>query len=264
MRETIRAEIGAFVARYQEQHGTETSWRAPLVGFASASDPLFLQFKSVVSPTHSLPGELLPGARTVIAFFIPFEPSVAQSNVEGMLASREWAMAYVETNDLIAAVCSHMKGFIESKGHSVFVTPPTHNFDTERLVSNWSHRHIAFAAGLGGFGLNNMLITRRGCCGRFGSFLTTLDVAPDGRASAEACLHRAGRFCARCVERCVNGALLPERFDRKLCYSMCLENGAAFLELGKANVCGKCVVGLPCSFTNPVGPSPPRGRAGQP
>ena len=99
-----------------------------------------------------------------------------------------------------------------------------------------------------------MLITRRGCCGRLGSFLTTLDFAPDGRMAAEACLHRAGRSCARCVERCVNGALSARGFDRKRCYARCLENGTAFKAMGKADVCGKCVVGLPCSFTNPVGP----------
>ena len=253
MKDTIRREIERFVSLYQERHATETRWREPLVGFASAVDPLFVRLKSVVSPAHSLPDDLLPGARTVIAFFIPFERFVAQSNIEGMLVSREWARAYVQTNELIAAVCQHMKGLIESEGHSVFVTPPTHNFDREKLMSDWSHRHVAFAAGLGSFGLNNMLITRRGCCGRLGSFLTTLDFAPDGRMAAEACLHRAGRSCARCVERCVNGALSVRGFDRKRCYARCLENGTAFKAMGKADVCGKCVVGLPCSFTDPVG-----------
>ena len=253
MKETVRSEMLDFVSRYQEQRGTETRWREPLVGFASAADPLFVQLKTVVSPSHSLPDDLLPGARTVVAFFIPFERFVAQSNIEGMLVSREWAKAYVQTNELIAAVCQYMKGLIESEGHSVFVTPPTHNFDRAKLMSDWSQRHVAFAAGLGSFGLNNMLITRRGSCGRLGSFLTTLDLAPDGRMAAEACLHGAGRSCARCVERCVNGALSVRGFDRKRCYARCLENGAAFKAMGKADVCGKCVVGLPCSFTNPVG-----------
>jgi epoxyqueuosine reductase QueG len=252
LKDTIRREIEAFVSLYQERHGTETRWREPLVGFASAADPLFVQLKTVVSPSHSLPEDLLPGARTIIAFFIPFERFVAESNIEGMPASREWAKAYIQTNELIAAVCQHMKGLMESEGHSVVVTPPTHNFDTEKLVSDWSHRHVGFAAGLGSFGLNNMLITRQGCCGRLGSFLTTLDVAPDCRAAAEACLHLAGRSCARCAERCVNGALSARGFDRKLCFAQCLENGVAFQEMGRADVCGKCVVGLPCSFTNPV------------
>ncbi len=251
MKDSIRREIESFVSLYHERQGTETRWREPLVGFASAADPIFVQLKTVVSPSHALPEDLLPGARTIIAFFIPFERFVARSNIEGKLASQEWARSYIQTNELIAAVCRHMKGLMESEGHSVFVTPPTHNFDTEKLVSDWSHRHVAFAAGLGTFGLNNMLITQRGCCGRLGSFLTTLDVAPDGRAAAEACLHRAGRSCARCVERCANGALSARGFDRKLCYARCLENGVSFKAMGKPDVCGKCLVGLPCSSTIP-------------
>ena len=252
MKEELRSEIAGFVARHAECRKTATRWRSPLVGFASAADPLFVQFRAVVSPSHSLPEELLPGARTVIAFFIPFEPWVANSNVAGRLPAREWAVAYVETNELIAAVCGHMKSVIESRGHTVFATPATHNFDKNKLTSDWSHRHVAFAAGLGTFGLNNMLITRQGCCGRIGSCITTAALAPDTRPAEEACLHRRGRPCARCVERCVNDALFEDRFDRKTCYSMCLENGAALRELGKADVCGKCVVGLPCSFSVPA------------
>jgi hypothetical protein len=49
----------------------------------------------------------------------------------------------------------------------------------------------------------------------------------------------------------VNEALFEERFDRARCYAQCLENGENFRVLGKAAVCGKCVVGLPCSFGIP-------------
>ena len=252
MKEKIRHEIESFVAAWGQRQGTATQWEKPLVGFAGASDPLFVELKSVASPTHALPGDLLPGARTVIAFFLPFEKSVPLSNVAGVPASRRWAQGYIETNALIGAVTSHMKHYLESRGHAVAVTPATHNFDAERLVSDWSHRHVAFAAGLGRYGQNNMLITARGCCGRLGSFVTDASLLPDARAEAEACLHRHDGSCLRCVERCVNQALFADRFDRKQCYAMCLRNGTAFREMGKADVCGKCLVGVPCSFTNPV------------
>jgi epoxyqueuosine reductase QueG len=205
-----------------------------------------------VSPTHLLPNDLLPNARSVVAFFIPFERSVAKSNVEGMLASREWATAYIETNALISAINEHLRQRLEAEGYAVAVTPPTHNFDPQKLISDWSHRHIAYIAGLGRFGLNNMLITESGCCGRFGSFVTDAEIAADGRIAAEMCLYRHDGSCLRCVERCANGALTKDRFDRWKCYEMCLRNEAAFQEIGKADVCGKCLVGLPCSFTNPV------------
>ncbi len=251
MKESISAEIARFVDGYAEERKTETRWRRPLVGFASAADRLFERFRDVVSPTHRVPTDLLPAARTVVAFFIPFERSVARSNLAGSAASRAWAVAYIETNRLVAAVGAHMTGFLESRGFPVALTPATHNFDEKRLVSDWSHRHVAYAAGLGTFGLNNMLITREGCCGRLGSFVTTAEVQPDRRPSTEACLRKRGFACARCAARCVNEALFVDRFDRHRCYAKCLENGRAFALLGKADVCGKCVVGLPCSFRVP-------------
>ncbi len=253
MKEEIRAQAALFVQQYAADRKTETRWRAPLVGFASAADPLFLRFRQVVSPTHRLPADLLPGARTVVAFFIPFERPVAASNVAGNAASREWAVAYIETNRLVAALGAHLAGLLEERGFAVALTPATHNFDEERLVSDWSHRHAAYAAGLGTFGLHNMLITAEGCCGRLGSFATTALIEPDRRPSIEACLQKRGFSCARCARRCVNDALFADRFERHRCYEKCLENGRTFEHLGKADVCGKCVVGVPCSFLVPCG-----------
>jgi hypothetical protein len=54
-----------------------------------------------------------------------------------------------------------------------------------------------------------------------------------------------------CIDRCVNDALFFDRFDRRACWEMCLSNGARYSE-GATEVCGKCLVGVPCSFVNPV------------
>jgi hypothetical protein len=35
---------------------------------------------------------------------------------------------------------------------------------------------------------------------------------------------------------------------------MCTMNADGAGEIGKSYVCGKCLVGLPCSFSNPVNP----------
>ena len=205
MQKIIRDEIERFISHYQQ---TVTRWRSPLIGFASTADPLFAQLRQAVSPTHLLPGDLLPNARTVIVFFIPFERSVATSNVEGMLASREWATAYIETNALIRAVNEQLKHRLEAEGYVTAVTPPTHSFDPQRLISDWSHRHIAYIAGLGRFGVNNMLITASGCCGRFGSFVTDAEIAADERIPAEACLYPV-RWCLPALRR----ALRQRRID---------------------------------------------------
>jgi len=251
-KEKITKELQGFVREYGRRHTARTQWRTPLVGFASAGDPLFTELKRVVAPTHDLPKNLLENAKTVAAFFLPFDKQTVRSNIAGRLASPEWARAYRETNALIRETGRHMKGWIESEGYEVAVTPPTHNFDPKKLISDWSHRHVAYIAGLGTFGLNNMLITEAGCCGRFGSFVISLDLPPDGRPDTEACLYRHNGSCMKCVNRCVGDALFTDRFDRHSCYKVCLENDEVYHFEGTSDVCGKCVVGVPCSFLDPV------------
>jgi epoxyqueuosine reductase QueG len=252
MKDRIIAEIRGLVDHYQSDRGTTTHWKPPIVGFADAENLLFPILKRVVSPDHLLPKDLLPSAKTVIAFFLPFDKQVATSNIAGIMASEKWAVAYIETNKLITAICEQLKEFLEDHNFRVETTPATHNFDPDKLISGWSHRHIGYIAGLGKFGLNNMIISQHGCCGRIGSFVTDLGVEADQRSEEEACLYHHDASCSKCVDRCVNSALFADRFDRFRCYEMCLRNEQEFKDLGTADVCGKCLVGLPCSFTDPV------------
>lgn len=55
----------------------------PLVGFARADDELFVkEFKKegVIHPEYLSPCQWLPGAKTVISFFLPFTAGVKRSN----------------------------------------------------------------------------------------------------------------------------------------------------------------------------------------
>jgi len=61
-----------------------------------------------------------------------------------------------------------------------------------------------------------------------------------------------GPTCKKCTKSCVNGALYIDSFDRFKCYGMLLENVEEFSSVGYANVCGKCLVGIPCSHINHV------------
>lgn len=251
--------IQQYVAAYPQEMGLENYWQAPLVAFASAEDPRFHQIKKWGQPAHQLPTDLLPEARTVVAYFLPFLPAIPQSNRNGRLASRQWGNAYIQTNQLIAHLNAFLKAQLEQAGFQTAFAQATHNFDESSLMSCWSHRHVAYLAGLGNFGLNNMLITEKGCCGRVGTLVTSAPINCRPPVPAETCLYRHNGSCGACVNRCVNGSLTKEAFHRHRCYEMCLENAAALSAIGLADVCGKCTVGLPCSGENPVGrltPSP--------
>lgn len=249
----IERLIVDFVAHYPDQKKVKTGWLKPLIGIAKASHPLFLQFKDIVHAQHLTPMELLPEAKSVVAFFIPFEGELHRENyLEEHHCSRSWAVAYGETNQLISDTTAHAKKELESQGHLVAVVPPTHNFDEKTLLSNWSHRHVAYVAGVGRFGHHNLLITEKGCTGRLGSFVTDAELTPSPSGQGEFCLHRAGFKCLKCVERCQYDALFPENFDRFACHRQCRVNDRHYKDLGLVEVCGKCSAMVPCSITNPV------------
>jgi len=241
-----------FVQREVDLAGTETRYRQPLVGFADAADPRFLKLRKVAEPTHLLPQDLLPEARSVISFFLPFAEEIVKANQAGSSqVAREWALAYVETNALIDTITSQLVGALAQQGVSAAAEPATHNWDPVTLISRWSHKSVAAIAGLGSFGLHHMLITDAGCAGRFGSLVVDTPLEPTLSAD-EAIMQRCSYFvdgsCLACVHRCPVGALTEAGLDKQLCYQRLLEVAEGFGELGLADVCGKCAVG-PCALS---------------
>ena len=252
LQDFITQEILNYIQDYTTSMKVQNLWEEPLVGFADAKDPLFLKLKGAVSPSHSMPHDLLEDAQTVIVYFLPFDKDIPKKNRYHRHASIEWAQAYIETNRLIVHINNGLSDRLSQKGFKTKIMPPTHNFDKQKLISDWSHRHIAYVAGLGKFGIHNLLITDRGCCGRLGSIVTNMEIAVTKRTNREYCLHKYNRTCKICVKKCVTEALQADSFDRHKCYRMLLENSEIFLDEGLADVCGKCISIVPCSFHNPV------------
>jgi epoxyqueuosine reductase len=232
-----------------------TGYREPLVGFAAADDPRFAELQHVAEPSHLLPGDLLPGARAVVSFFLPFAPAVVEANArEREQVARAWAVAYVETNALIGHITAHLIEALGRRGVRAAAEPATHNFDPVSLVSRWSHKSVAVIAGLGSFGLHQMVITDAGCAGRFGSLVldASLPIAP--APTRERCLYFHDGSCLECVLRCPVHALEASALlDKQRCYQRLLDVARQHEDLGLADVCGKCAIG-PCSLTSAVEP----------
>jgi epoxyqueuosine reductase len=243
--------IAAFVQQKVAEAGTETRYRQPLVGFADAADPRFLQLREVAEPTHLLPADLLPTARSVVSFFLPFSKEVVKANrAEPRQVAREWALAYVETNALINRISQRLIAALAERGVKAAAEPATHNWDPVTLISRWSHKSVAAIAGLGSFGLHHMLITDAGCAGRFGSLVVDTVLAPAPASSdptRERCRYFHDGSCKVCVERCPVGALTETGLDKQHCYKWLLQVADQFRELGLTDACGKCATG-PCAF----------------
>lgn len=249
---SILDQIKKTILNYQNQEGVSTRWKEPIIAYADPNDPIFDQLKEVAFEEHLSPYDILESAKTLVAYFLPFEDFVWESNIGGRIASIEWAKSYIETNILIGLINDDLIEWLKNEGYEAAKLPPEKNMDYENLKSVWSNRHVAYIAGLGKFGLNNMFITEKGCCGRLGNILTSLKIQATKRSESENCLYKHNGSCGLCVDRCVNDALFTDDFDRFKCYEMCKENIIIYKELGFASVCGKCLVGLPCSSNNPV------------
>ena len=248
MRDRLRAEMEGFIADYRRETGIETDWKRPLIGYADVWHPLIRALRELVSPTHYMPEDILPNPTVILAYFLPFREEIGRSNEGGDLPSEVWARAYTDTNTMFPLLNRHLQQVIESWGYHAATPEGIGTLGADRIYSNWSQRHIARAAGLGTFGLNNMLITPQGCCGRYFTMVTDLPVPPDRPLEEEYCLYRRNGSCGLCAERCPAHALHRDGpFDRAACYDRLRENETGFAE----KVCGKCVVGLPCTFRAP-------------
>lgn len=248
MKTLITKKIIEFVKNYPSEKNVKNLWQEPIVGFADANGSYIQSLKEVVDSAHMKPQDFMENPNIVISYYIPFteETAAVNLNVEGNMASQEWSDAYNLTNTMISEINQYVADMLIEMGYRAAV-PAGIVFDKQLILSNWSQRHIAYAAGLGTFGINNMLISEKGCCGRYGSVVADIPVEPDSIVEEERCLYKKNGSCKKCVQNCFSGALTTEGFDRKKCYEICLLNDA---KTG-ADVCGKCDIDIPCALKKP-------------
>ncbi len=251
----LRDIITDYTAKYPDIKGVNPFWRSPLLATAPADDRFDILPK-IAAHDHALPKDLLPSARSVVVFFVPFVKALAVENHKGDVPCRNWGLAYEATNDLINRLSKRLKAFLENKGFDAELTPATHNFDHKRLVSRWSHKHLGYVAGLGRFGVNAQFITPAGCAGRMGSLVTSAALGANPLVTErELCLHKNGEKCLICAKRCPVQAVSKKGIDRKKCWERLksnLRSTKALAGLGDAtHVCGKCQVLVPCSLKIP-------------
>lgn len=245
----MEERIWQLIMDYCRENHLPILWRKPIVRVADAKHPGFSQLRSIVDPDHHAPQDYLPEAKIVLSWFLPFLPEVGRNNLPGELSSSQWANAYLATNEMAVWVNGRLVDAIQNEMGAAAVVPDDAGMiSMENPRSRWSQRHVAYLAGHGTFGKNNMLISDAGAVGRYFSVVTSLDVVPDEPVLEERCLWKRNGFCGLCMKRCKAGALNADGFDRFKCLRQCLVNMERY---PGADVCGKCTVELPCSYEVP-------------
>jgi epoxyqueuosine reductase QueG len=250
-------ETALIVSFEQNRDQFKTRFKKPLIGFAESGDPLFAMFKKVVNKNHLLPSAIQNEPRSVISIYLPFDQNVVQSNKISKKPSYEWCLAYTDTNNFLNILSADLGMLIEQCGFKFGKQSAFHHLSNNHekkisvslLTSQWSQRHVAYACGLGTFGINNMLITKSGCAGRFTSLVTTMPLIPSPKLETELCLAKKGGHCYACIKRCPASAISFEGFDRLKCWQYLIDNNIVSQKhnIPVVNVCGKCCTQVPCS-----------------
>ena len=248
--------------------GQEPAFAAPLVGFAAGDDPLFAEFKQHVGPSHWTPGEAFalacpefsPSASelSVVSWILPHTQQTRRDNRrQTSLPAERWVRAKYVGEQFNVALREHLVATLEKVGIAAVAPTRLPQWTMAEATSNWSERHIAYAAGLGTFGLCDGLITPLGKAMRCGSIVVGLRVPATPRPYNDHhayCDFFSEKHCAVCVGRCPVGAITEHGHDKTRCHTYLEQVRHDFVEphFGfSTDACGLCQTKVPCESRIP-------------
>jgi epoxyqueuosine reductase len=260
----------------------EHMWDAPLVGFADGDDPLFTEYKKIIGDFHVTPREALemnlkrktlgfynPEKISVISYFLPSTNIIRESmRKESEICSLRWNRARWFGQECNFRLQRHLVVLLEDLGYYAIAPEQEPWFEIKREgpwapASRWSQRHIAYAAGLGTFSINDSFITAQGSAGRVGSIVCNLSIPPSPRIARdyrENCLFIREGTCGACIKRCPVGAISDKGHDKIKCLAYLMAGMAKKVkDLGRKEKfiggyigCGFCQTGVPCEGRIPA------------
>ena len=237
-------------------------YRHPVFSVTRADAPGFEELRKAeaVGAHHTLPQDWLPGAKTVISFFLPYERRIVEANkVDPIEPAVEWLYTRVDGQRFLLALGTMVCDTLIAEGYNA-IAPYTQDGyimqtslnaapGTEHVPpynTNWSERHVGVVSGLGTFGKSTNFISRVGCAGRLISIVTDWELdadIPDYTDWLGYCNH-----CGACVRRCPAQAHFDDRQGKD--HAKCGEFiGEICAKYEFRYGCGKCQSGIPCEYT---------------
>jgi epoxyqueuosine reductase len=242
----------------------------PLVGYAAGDDAIFDELKQVIGEFHLTPQEVMTAAAErrglpvpradelgVISFVLPLSNQTRRENARSKdHPSERWSHTRLFGEECKRKLETHVVSLLEERGF--LAVAPEHDEELFRIfidetvgwTSRWSQRHVAFAAGLGSFGLSDGLITPVGKAHRVGSVVVgrRLESSPRPEDIHRDCLSYRGLSCRKCMKRCPVGAITEDGHDKARCMPFVFEQIPFIKEHYDIEIyaCGLCQAGVPC------------------
>ncbi|MDR0198281.1 MAG: epoxyqueuosine reductase [Methanomassiliicoccaceae archaeon] len=197
---------------------------------------------SRVIPKDERPLSLMRGSRSVVVIGIPMQMSILAT-----APSAYYSEHYRTVNSMLDHAAQRIAMELQIEGHAAAFVSRDGYQGIEGLrkdaSSFFSHRHAAYLAGLGTFGVSNMLLTEKnGPRIRFTSVITTAELIHNGPSKVQLCTR-----CMRCGNECPENAVAAGMYPNDITDKQrCVEYSAILRAEGRSP-CGRCI------FVCPVG-----------
>ena len=152
--------------------------------------------------------DIMPEAKSVVVLCVGLPQGLSDCWQASIWAYLYYG--YTIPNKKLGHAAFNLATWLQHKGQKSFPVVTTtfmKNCDVEDPKGEFSHKHAAFAAGLGQFGLSSLFMTPQfGAHNRFVSVLTSAELMPDPLYAGPDLCDR----CQKCVNACPTGALHPD------------------------------------------------------
>ena len=248
---------------------------APLIGVVRGDDAYYDFLKEHIGGFHWNPAEVFAlkykenvDRKNLRVFSMIFPQTDATKEMQKKEAkvfpSDRWVVSRGEWEPLMQEFSGKLEKALEEEGirsASLDLRPEFTRQVSKNcgIASNWSHRHSAFAAGLGTFGLSDGFISERGKAIRITSIIVEADAKPNDRGDRgpyDWCLYHSKGVCGACIKRCPVDAISKKGHNTERCAAYEDEAIAKYwpkhIERGDYIFgCGICQAGVPCMSKRP-------------